>query len=160
MLRPLGFYEGMFIVSAILFNLLIAGIFIADKRGSIKWIRILGTIWLLLALPLGVVFAHYILEGAQPGMLLPFGLVFLYMLVELVLDYIIQYDFRKRWLTHIPYIILEYLALFSLIRIATQIDRPWSWVVGGSFWILLASLIYLIAGRRKTSGLPGTPKPS
>lgn len=87
--------------------------------------------------------------GAEVQVLVAFGLVFLYMLVELLLDYILQYDFRKRWVTHAPYIILEYLALFSLIRIAITIDRSWGWVVGISFWTLLGSLIYLYAGRRK-----------
>jgi hypothetical protein len=78
-----------------------------------------------------------------------FALIFLYMLVELLLDYVFRYDFRKQWRTHIPYILLEYLALFSLIGIAIQIDRVWGWVVGGSFWVLMGSLIYLYTGRRK-----------
>lgn len=145
MLRELDFYEGLFIASAILFNLLIAGIFIADKHGNMRTIRILGTAVLLLALPLLVVFAHYLMVGVKRSVIVAFGLVFLYLLVELVLDYVIQFDFRKQWLTHIPYILLEYLALFSLIKIAIEIDQTWSWVVGVSFWILLGSLIYLYA---------------
>jgi len=156
MLRLLGVYEGLFIISALLFNLLIAGIFIAEKRGNQKIVRVLGVAWLLLALPLSLTFAHYAIAGAENWVLIAFGLVFVYMAAELLLDYVLQYDFRKQWRTHIPYIILEYLALFSLIAIAIWIDSGWGWVVSGSFWVLIASLIYLYLGRRfqdKTASL-------
>ena len=149
MLRALGFYEAVFIASAILFNLLIAGIFIADKRGSRKGIQLLGIAWLSLAIPLGIVFVHYVTAGAPGWVLAAFGLVFVYMLVELLLDYILKYDFRKLWSTHIPYILLEYMALFSLIGIAIWIDEGWSWLVSASFWILMGCLIYLYASRRR-----------
>lgn len=149
MLPASAFYEGLFIVAAILFNLFIAGIFIADRQDRRDWINLLGGAWLLLALPLGVVFTHYLLAGIKSGMLTAFGLVFLYMLVEFLLDTLLHYDFRRRWLTHIPYILLEYAALFSLIWIAYQIDPVWSWVVGISFWILMGSLVYLYAGKRR-----------
>ena len=149
MLPALGFYEGLFIAAAIVFNLLIAGIFIANWRKKPNAVRTLGVVWLLLALPLGAVFIHYLLIGVQSWVMAAFGLVFLYMLVELVLDYVLQYEFRSQWRTHIPYIILEYLALFSLIAIAIWIDSGWGWVVGASFWILLGCLIYLYAGRRR-----------
>ena len=154
MLPALGFFEGLFIVSAILFNLLIAGIFIADRNGSSRWISRLGIAWLLLALPLALAFSYFLIQGAPAWVLLAFGLVFLYMLLELLLDYIFKYDFRKQWRTHVPYILLEYLALFSLIAIAIWIDQTWGWVVSGSFWIMLACLIYLYARRGKTSNKP------
>ncbi len=136
------------------FNLLIAGIFIADKRGNMRAVRVLGISWLLLALPLGVVFIRFLSVGVETGVLAAFGLVFVYMLVELLLDYVLHYDFRKRWRTHIPYIVLEYLALFSLIGIAIRIDPGWGWVVSGSFWILMVSLVYLYASRRRTGNTP------
>ena len=37
--------------------------------------------------------------------------VFLYMLVEWLLDYVFKIDFRTKWSRHIPYIVLEYVAL-------------------------------------------------
>ena len=149
MLSALDLYQGLFITSAILFNLLIAGIFVADKHGHTRAIQILGVAWLCLALPLSVVFARFAIQGVELWVRATLGLALIYMLVELLLDYILQYDFREHWRTHIPYIVLEYLALFSLIAIAIWIDPGWGWVVSGSFWILLACLIYLYAGRRK-----------
>ena len=78
-----------------------------------------------------------------------FAIVLVYMLVELLLDYVFKVDFRARRLTHIPYIILEYIALFGLIGIAFDVDWMWGFVVSISFWILLACLIYLYWGGRR-----------
>ena len=75
--------------------------------------------------------------------MISFGLVFLYILVEFLLDKVLKFDFRRRWSTHAPYIVLEYIALYSLIHIAFDIDRTWGYLVSISFWILLASLIYV-----------------
>ena len=76
-------------------------------------------------------------------------ILFLYMLVELLLDYVFKVEFRQKWITHAPYIILEYIALFGLIGISFSIDRTWGFLVSISFWFLLASLIYLYWGRKK-----------
>lgn len=146
-------FDYVFVISAILFNLLIAGLFIAQKRGRPKRIRALGITWLLLAFPLGFVFVNYIIIGREQWIIICFALVFLYMLVEFLLDYVFKIDFRKRWITHIPYIILEYTALFSLIFIATDIHSTWGWVVGICFWFLLGSLIYLYIGKKKEKKL-------
>lgn len=133
----------IFIFSAIAFNLLIAGIFIAQKLGREKLVRTFGILWLWLLVPLALVFVMYWQEGKEPRILVSFGLVFLYMLVELLLDYVFKFDFRAKAATHAPYIILEYIALFSLLVISFNIDQVWGWVVSISFWILMGSLVYL-----------------
>jgi hypothetical protein len=89
------------------------------------------------------VFVSYRRAGPETWILVSFGIVFFYMLVELLLDYVFRVDFRSKPITHAPYIILEYVALFSLIRIAFDIDRVWGTVVAICFWILMGSLVYL-----------------
>jgi hypothetical protein len=148
-MKTMSIFDYVFIFSAILFNLLIAGLFIAQKRGRPKLIRALGITWLFLAFPLALVFVNYIMIGRESWIIICFALVFLYMLVEFLLDYVFKIQFRKKLITHIPYIIIEYIALFSLIFIATDIHPTWGWVVGACFWILLGSLIYLYIGRKK-----------
>ena len=64
-------------------------------------------------------------------------------LVEFLLDFVLKFDFRQKWITHSPYIVLEYVALYSLIHISFEIDRTWGYLVSICFWILLASLIYV-----------------
>ena len=84
--------------------------------------------------------------GRDKWVLIGFGFVLLYMLVELLLDYVFKIEFREKLITHIPYIILEYIALFALIGISIDLNQTWGWVISISFWILMASLIYLYRG--------------
>jgi hypothetical protein len=148
-LLNLGVFDLVFVITAIAFNLLITGIFIAQKKGRIDLVRKLGIAWLGLSVPLGVVFLYYLREGRETWIMVYFGLIFLYIFVELLLDYILKFDFRRRWRTHIPYIVLEYIALFGLIGISFSIHPTWGYLVTISFWVLLASLIYLYWGKSK-----------
>ena len=130
-------------LSAIAFNLLIAVIFVAQKLGKENLVKTFGILWLWLLIPLTLVFVSYWREGRKKWILVSFGFIFLYMLVELLLDYVFKVDFRSKPITHVPYIILEYAALFSLMGIAFEIDRTWGTVVAICFWILMGSLIFL-----------------
>jgi hypothetical protein len=143
-------YDLVFVLCAVAFNLLIAGIFVAQKKERHQLTRTFGITWLALGVPLAIVFIHYLIVGRELWIMIYFGFILLYMLVELLLDYIFKIEFREKKITHIPYIILEYIALFGLIGIAFAIDRTWGFVVSISFWILLACLIYLYWGRKKS----------
>ena len=143
----------IFGLTAVAFNLFIAAILIAQKLGRDKLVRTLGLLWLSLLFPLTLAFVSFRQAEQDARILLYFGLVFLYMLVELLLDYIFKVDFRRKAITHVPYILLEYLALFSLIAIAFEIDPRWGWAVSICFWILMGSLVFSywgkIFGRKK-----------
>lgn len=145
----LGVFNLVFVITAVLFNLFIVGVFIAQKKGQLKLVRRFGSLMLALALPLIVVFINYLVVGRPLWIMIYFGFIFLYILVEWLLDYALKIEFRKKWITHIPYIILEYIALFGLIGIAFAINRTWGYIVSVSFWAVLGSLIYLYAGRKK-----------
>jgi hypothetical protein len=146
---PLDALNLIFVLSAIAFNLLIACILLAQARGRLDLRRRFGILWLSLAVPLAIVFVNDLIAGRGPLIMVCFGLIFSYMFVEWLLDYVWKFDFRNKASLHLPYIILEYLALFSLIAISFSIDRNWGWLVSISFWILMASLIYLYAGRSR-----------
>lgn len=148
---PYDVFDLLFVITAVVFNLLIAALFIASKKMRLKAMKAIGMAWLLLAIPLASAFVHELLEGREAVVLLAFGGVFLYMIVEWLLDYVLKIDFRSKPSRHIPYIVLEYVALFGLIGIAFSIDRVAGYIVSISFWILMASLIYLNAGRKQES---------
>jgi CubicO group peptidase (beta-lactamase class C family) len=133
----------VFLFSALTFNLLLAILFVAQKNGWTRAVRGIGILWLLLAIPLAFVFARYLDEGMGLAILAPLALVLLYMLVEFLLDFVFKVEFRRNWKTHVPYIVLEYVALFSLIRLAFNIHRTYGYAVSITFWILLAALLYL-----------------
>jgi hypothetical protein len=143
MFAVLATFDLLFVLSAVAFNLLIAAIFVAQKLGQDKLVKTFGILWLWLIIPLSLVFVSYWQAGKETQVLLYFGLIFLYMLVELLLDYVFKIDFRSKPIVHVPYIILEYIALFSLIAIAFDIDQRWGIVVSSCFWILMGSLIFL-----------------
>ncbi|HKJ27379.1 MAG TPA: hypothetical protein VJ965_07060 [Anaerolineales bacterium] len=144
-------FDWVFIISAALFNLLIAGIFIAQKFNNETYTKNFGIAWLLLFFPLLAAFIGFLVNGKPAWVFICLGVVFVYMLVEFLLDYVFKFNFRKSWLTHAPYIVLEYAALFSLIAIAIDINKPLSWVVAACFWLLMGSLIFLYAGKKKTA---------
>jgi CubicO group peptidase (beta-lactamase class C family) len=133
----------VFLFSALTFNLLLAILVVAQKNGWTRAVRGFGILWLLLAIPLVFVFTRYLDEGMGLAILVPLALVLLYMLVEFLLDFVFKVEFRRNWKTHIPYIVLEYVALFSLIRLAFNIHRTYGYAVSITFWILLAALLYL-----------------
>jgi hypothetical protein len=143
-------YDWVFVLCAAAFNLLIAGIFVAQKKVRHKMTRTLGILWLGLAIPLSIVFVRYLVIGRETWITIYFVCILLYMLVELLLDYVLKADFRSKKITHIPYIILEYIALFGLIGISFAIDRVWGVVVSVTFWMLLACLVYLYWGGKRS----------
>ena len=142
-------FDLTFVLCAVIFNLLITGIFIAQKQAKEKLVRQLGVTWLLLAIPLIVVYIRYWMLAKAAWIMIYFSFILFYMLIEWLLDYVFKYDFRSRKITHVPYIILEYIALFGLVGIAFEIDETWGFVVTASFWLLLGSLIYLYAGKKQ-----------
>jgi hypothetical protein len=150
MVANINAYDLVFVLTAIAFNLLIAALFVAMRNGWSRAVRVIGVLWLLLAVPFAVVFVGYLAEGKGPRTLVSLSLVLLYMLVEFLLDYVFKFDFRRKWLTHAPYIVLEYIALFSLVGIAFSISRTCGYLVSIPFWILMASLIYLYWGKKRT----------
>ena len=138
----------LFIASAVLFNLLIAGIFIADSRSNMRWVRMLDIGVVLLIILFLVVFLDFIKRPIADLAKIGFGLVLLYLLVEFVLDFIFKFDFRSKWSTHIPYILLEYAAFFGLIYMASTISKNAMWLVSITFWIAMGCLVFLYAGKR------------
>jgi hypothetical protein len=143
MIAQLKTSDLLFVLSAVAFNLLIAAIFVAQKYRREKLVRTFGILWLCLIVPLSLVFVAYQREGRPVKILIYLLLVFFYMLVELLLDYIFKIDFRARPRTHIPYIVLEYVALFSLIAIAFDISQFAGTMVSICFWVAMGGLVFL-----------------
>lgn len=139
----------IFVVSAVAFNLLIAGVYITTRQGSDRWVRRLGITFIALAVPFGIVLLNALLSAWETWKIAILGLTLAYILVELLFDFILKIDFRSKPILHIPYLILFYIVLFGLIGIAFAVDPVWGWLISISFWLLLASLIYMILGRRR-----------
>ncbi|HUV16347.1 MAG TPA: hypothetical protein VMW28_07285 [Pelolinea sp.] len=139
----------MFTISAVAFNLLIAGIFLSQRHGKIRLIRTFGSIVIGLALPFAVVLISYFQSNKGWRVYVGVGFALFYILVEFLLDYVFKVDFRSKWITHIPYILLEYAAFFGLISAAFAVSQTSGWIVSVTFWIAMACLVYLYSGAWK-----------
>jgi len=142
-------FDLLFVITAITFNLLVIGIFISAKRKYDKLLRGFGIATISLTIPLIIVFINYLFIGQELWILIYYIFIFVYFFVETLLDFILKYDFRKKPITHVPYIILEYITFFGFIGISFYIDVISGWIVSITFWAVLASLIYLYSGRKK-----------
>lgn len=148
-LPTLALPDLLFVVTAVLFNWLVVGIYIANRRQHNDLVQLFGAGFMSLTLPLTVVFFSYLSTGKEPWVYLGFAVISLYLLIELLFDYVWKIPFREMLLLHIAYILLFYAALASLIVIAFSIDRGWGYAVSVSFWALLGSLVYLLVGQGK-----------
>jgi len=143
-------FDWIFTLSAVAFNLLIAGVFLATRAGKMGTVRRIG-VWLIaLVIPFGIVLYHTITAGGNLYVRVALAVVLAYLLTELLLDFILNYDFRAKWVTHVPYILVEYAAFYALIYVGFTVSEFTGWAVSVTFWIALAALIYYLAGRKKS----------
>jgi hypothetical protein len=60
--------------------------------------------------------------------------VFLFFIVELLLDYILNYDFRNTMLVG-PYILFYYVALWGLIGYAFRFNKKWGFLTLATYFL-------------------------
>ena len=144
------FVDLLFVLTGVLFHLLIACIYVASRHGRLDVVRKLGSVVIALALPVCIMFVHSLLADRPLRTMLYLAVILLYIGLEFALDFILKIEFRKKPAIHIPYIIVFYAACFGFIAVSFSLDSTWGYVVSVSFWILLASLIYLLRGGKKT----------
>jgi hypothetical protein len=133
----------IFVLTAIAFLLLLAILLVAQKNHQAKTTWVIGVLWLLLAVPLALVFFRYLAEGRCLWILLPLSLVLLYMLAKALLDFVFRIDFKRNRMSRLVYLALKCLALFSLPWIAFGIHPSWGTPVLIAFGILSISLFFM-----------------
>ena len=125
-------------ITAVLINVLLTALFIArlGHRPRIEY-------WLGIAVILGLAPLFYLFIaaiGAKRPLLyfIQIGLMIMFLIVELLADYVLKIEFRQvRWLA-IPYVTLFYAATGGMIGVASQAGRVWTIVTVVSFLIMTA----------------------
>ena len=140
----LDLFDLLFVSTAIVFNLQIMGIYIASKQNQDNMVKLFGAVVVALAVPITIVFMNHLIRDPQPWKIAGYLCILLYLLAELLVDFIYKFDFRSKPLFHIPYIVFFYLVEFSLIAIAFSIAPLSGYLVSISFWALLFCLLYSI----------------
>ena len=128
-------------VVAILVYVLTILVFSARLSGSSRTEHWLGLMLILLALPL--VYLLIVAGGhARPPLYyVQLSLMLLYLLVELLLDYVLKLDFRSvRWMV-ISYVTLFFAGTGGMIGVASQAGKPWT-VSAVVLFLLMAALAF------------------
>ena len=99
-------FDIIFGISAVAFNLLIASFFIAWRHKKTRLVRLIGIGLISLGIPFLIVLYHTLTAGHNQYVPIALAVVLAYILTELLLDFIFMYDFRSRFITHFPYILL------------------------------------------------------
>ena len=144
---PATWLNWLYLATAFAFEALIAGVLLAERFGRDALRDRLGRVWFLLALPLLLVGIGWAIVGRGASTWLWLSVPLLYMAVEWLLDKRLKYPFRDRWITHLPYILLEYAALLTLIRLGSPLGALARWLLWGGFWLVMAAVIATYVGR-------------
>ena len=137
--------EILFVISAIIFNIAMSGVYIASKIDSSVLLKIFGGIVVLLIIPFTITLVGYIKMKAKKKIIISHIFILFYLLLEVLLDYILKIPFREIFAIHIPYIIVFYAAAFSMIGVSRTISKKMGWLVMATFLILIGCLIYSLS---------------
>lgn len=133
----------IFIGASVLFFICVSGIFLTTKFSIVELRMVLGIIVVSLIVPFTVILIGYVKKKPEKAVIIPLGLILLYLFLELIWDYILRIPFREILALHIIYIIVLYIASFNMIGLSFRINRKMGWLVTITFWISLGCLIYL-----------------
>ena len=134
----------IFICSSIIFNISVSVLYIATKLGNMTLIQVCGAIVLSLIIPFTITLLGYIKEKAKKKVIISHVFILFYLFLELLFDYILRIPFREILAIHVPYIIVFYTALFSMIGVSFDKNRKMGFIVTITFLILIGCLIYYL----------------
>ena len=136
--------DAIFIFSSIIFNISVSVLYIALKLDNIILGLVSGAIVLSLMIPFTITLLGYMKEKEKKRTILSNIFILFYLFLELLLDYILKITFREILAIHVPYIIVFYAALFSMIGVSFEKNKKMGYVVIVTFLILMACLVYYL----------------
>jgi len=134
----------IFICSSVIFNISVSALYIATKLGDMLLVQVCGGIVISLIVPFTITLLGYIRENAKKRTIISHVFILFYLSLELFLDYILKIPFREILAIHVPYIIVFYAALFSMIAVSFEKNKKMGSVVIVTFLILIGCLIYYL----------------
>ena len=134
----------IFIYSSITLNISVSVLYIAIKLGNMVLVQVCGAIVLSLIFPFTVTLLGYLKEKAEKRTIISHVFILFYLFLELSLDYILKIPFREILSIHVPYIIVFYAAMFSMIGVSFDRNRKMGFVVTTTFLMLIGCLIYYL----------------
>jgi len=136
--------DAIFICSSVIFNISVSALYIATKFGDMLLVQVCGGIVISLIVPFTITLLGYVWEKAGKRAIISHVFILFYLFLELFLDYILRIPFREILAIHVPYIIVFYAALFSMIAVSFEKSRKMGFVVTATFLILVGCLLYYL----------------
>ncbi len=127
-----------------MFNISVSVLYIATKLDNMILMQVSGAIVLSLTIPFTITLLGYMREKAEKKTIISHVFILFYLFLELLLDYILKIPFREILAIHVPYIIVFYAAMFSMIGVSFDKNRKMGFVVTITFLILIGCLIYYL----------------
>jgi hypothetical protein len=106
--------------------------------------QVCGGIVISLIAPFTITLLGYVRVKARRRTLISHVFILFYLYLELLLDYILKIPFREILAIHVPYIIVFYLALFSMMAVSFEKNKKMGSVVIATFLMLIGCLIYYL----------------
>ena len=137
--------DAAFVLSALLFNVLVSAIYVSTKLDLTALRQASGLVFVSLIVPFALTLRGYVRE-AERKIVVSNTVVLLYLVLELLLDYVLRIPFREMLAIHVLYIVVFYAAEFSLMSVSFHIGRKAGYAVAATFCVLLGCLAYLYLG--------------
>jgi hypothetical protein len=134
----------IFTCSSVIFNISVSALYIATKLGDMVLVQVCGGIVISLIVPFTVTLLGYLREKEKKRTIISNVFILFYLSLESVLDYVLRIPFREILAIHVPYIVVFYAALFSMIAVSFEKNKKMGYVVIITFWMLLGCLIYYL----------------
>jgi hypothetical protein len=132
----------VFICASIILNVSVSLLYVVTKLGDLALTQTFGGVAVSMIVPFAVTFIGYLRAKESKKTIISNAIVLFYLVLELLLDYILQIPFREILAIHVPYIIVFYAALFSMMAVSFEKNKRMGYVVIATFWILIGCLTY------------------
>jgi hypothetical protein len=132
----------IFICSSIILNISVSSVYVVTKLGDMTLTQVFGGIAVSMIVPFTITLLGYVRAKEKKRNIISNGIVLFYLILELLLDYVLKIPFREILAIHVPYIVVFYAALFSMMAVSFEKNKRMGYVVIATFWILIGCLIY------------------
>jgi hypothetical protein len=132
----------IFICSSIILNVSVSSVYVVTKLGDEALTQVFGGIAVSTIVPFTITLLGYVRAKEKKRIIISNGIILFYLILELLLDYVLKIPFREILAIHVPYIVIFYAALFSMMAVSFEKDKRMGYVVIATFWILIGCLIY------------------
>ena len=140
--KPLLTNRGkVFLASSLLFNIFVSAVYVYSKL-DLTLVRIIGAPILLLIIPFTYTLNGFLKHREETRIIVSNALIIIYLLLELLLDYVLLIPFRENLVMHVPYILVFYAAEFSIIGVSFRLNRRMGFVILATFFVLLGCLVF------------------